>query len=93
MNTMIDQLWFIEDQFNTSEMVELKIPTTKKCNYANPIKQWAEESGNQIGEFNINPQRRMIEDALGESVMPILPHFIGAPEVLILQEIYAHLGE
>jgi hypothetical protein len=93
MNTMIDQLWFIEDQFNTNEMVKLKTPTAKKCNRANPVQTWAEDLGNQIGEFNINPKRRMIEDALGESVMPIFPHFIGAPEALILQEIYAHLGE
>lgn len=93
MNTMIDQLWFIEDQFNTNESVKLKTTTTKKRKTINPIQTWAEDLGNQIGEFKINPQRHMIEDALGESVMPIFPHFIGAPEALILQEIYAHLGE
>jgi hypothetical protein len=91
---MVEQLWFIEDQFNTNETVELKIPKQSKTSKkTNPIKEWAEELGNQIGEFSINPKRRMIEDPMGESVMPILPHFIGSPEELVLQEIYAHLEE
>jgi hypothetical protein len=93
MTTMVDQLWFIEDQFNHFEDFELKIPKRSKTKLSNPIKEWAEELGNQIGEFSINPKRRMIEDLMGESVMPILPHFIGSPEELVLQEIYAHLGE
>lgn len=93
MNTMVDQLWFIEDQFNTFEDVKLKLPNNKKIKKPNPIQDWADSLGNQIGSFNINLKRKMIEDQMGESIMPILPQFIGAPEALILQEIYAHLGD
>jgi hypothetical protein len=93
MNTMVEQLWFIEDQFNTFEDVKLKMPKNKKIKKPNPIQDWADNLGNQVGEFNINLKRRMIEDQMGEAVMPIFPHFIGTPEELVLQEIYAHLGE
>lgn len=93
MNTMVEQLWFIEDQFNTFEDVKLKLPINKKIKKTNPIQDWADSLGNQIGEFNINLKRRMIEDPMGISIMPILPHFIGASEECILQEIYAHLGD
>jgi len=93
MNTMVEQLWFIEDQFNTFEDVKLKISNTTKIKKTNPIKDWADELGNQIGDFNINLKRRMIEDPMGESIMPIFPHFIGASEELVLREIYAHLGD
>lgn len=93
MNTLVDQLWFIEDQFNAFENVELKMPKNSKHIKINPIQIWTEDMGNQIGEFHINLKRRMIEDPMGESVMPIFPHFIGASEELVLQEIYAHLGE
>lgn len=93
MNTMVDQLWFIEDQFNTFEDVKLKMTKKSRQIKVNPIQAWTEDLGNQIGEFRINLKRRMIEDPMGESVMPIFPHFIGQPEELVLQEIYAHLGE
>jgi hypothetical protein len=93
MNTMVEQLWFIEDQFNVFEDIKLNISKNKKIKKVNPMQDWADGLGNQIGEFNINLKRRMIEDPMGESVMPIFPHFIGAPEELVLKEIYAHLGE
>lgn len=93
MSTMVEQLWFIEDQFTTFEDISFKLPINKKIRKSNPIQDWADSLGNQIGSFNINLKRKMIEDPMGESVMPILPQFIGAPEELVLQEIYAHLGE
>ena len=93
MSTMVEQLWFIEDQFNTFEDVKLKMPKNKKIKKPNPIQEWADSLGNQIGDFNINLKRRMIEDPMGVAIMPIFPHFIGTPEEFILQEIYTCLGE
>ena len=93
MNSMIEQLWFVEDQFNIYEDVKLKITQHPKSKKENQLKDWADTFGCQIGEFKINTQRKMIEDPMGLKVMPIMPHFIGASEELILQEIYAHLGE
>lgn len=93
MNTMVDQLWFIEDPFNAFEDVRLKLPNHKKIKKPNPIQDWADNLGNKVGEFNINSKRKMIEDYMGVSIMPILPQFIGAPEEFILQEIYAHLRD
>lgn len=86
-----DQLWYAEDN-NFSEVIpQMSNKTTPKARKTNPVKDWAEFLGNQIGEFKINTKRKMIEDVTGESVMPILPTFIGAPEAFVLQEIYAHL--
>lgn len=87
-----DQLWYVEDQSEDalpSFDVKPKKPVKKN---SNPIQDWANALGHRIGDFEIKPHRQMIVDMTGEYVMPILPAFIGAPEALVLQEIYAHLN-
>lgn len=87
-----DQLWYNEDPIEDnipSFDVKPKKPVKKN---PNPIRDWADALGNRIGDFEIKPHRKMIVDVCGEYVMPILPTFIGAPESMILQEIYAHLN-
>jgi len=86
-----DQLWYQEDNSFAEIIPQLTLKQPTKQRKTNAFKDWAEMLGDQIGEFKINTKRKMIEDMAGESVMPVLPTFIGAPEAFVLQEIYAHL--
>ena len=91
--SILDQLWFSEDAQNEDVSVVLELPAGKLPTHkVSKVTSWSEELGGEIGAFTINPKRKMIEDCMGEQVMPILPHFIGMPETLVLQEIYAHLN-
>lgn len=86
-----NQLWFFEESLTEEQLPELVVRPKKLTNERRKMVQWAESLDNKVGMFDLNVKRSMIEDPFGVSVMPIFPHFIGAPEELVLKEIMAHL--
>lgn len=86
-----NQLWYFEEPVVEEQLPELMIKPNKIVNDRRKLVQWAESLDNKIGMFDLNVKRSMVEDPFGVGVMPIFPHFIGAPEELVLKEIMAHL--
>ena len=86
-----NQLWYFEEPLTEELLPELIIQPKKLADDRRKLIQWAESLGNQVGIFDLNVKRSMVEDPFGVGVMPIFPHFIGAPEELVLKEIMAHL--
>lgn len=86
-----NQLWYFEEPLTEEQLSELIIKPKKLTNERRKMVQWAESLDNKIGIFDLNVKRSMVEDPFGVGVMPIFPHFVGAPEALVLKEIMAHL--